>query len=194
MNRKTLWMAVLIGVAAPVLGNSLVAPGLRSGIAGSNLSARPDGEWNRLSRDEGKNVEIWTRDGDALNRVTFFGGIQPGKPLLRELDRKNQPLPKVQGNMLATDIPALLESTYRSQHAVNQMSIDSQEPGVLGGRKGIRFGYSFTRADDEVRRRGEGIGALVDGKLYLVVYEAPALHFFAKDLERYRQLAASLAL
>ena len=96
--------------------------------------------------------------------------------------------------MLITDIPVLLETTYRSLGAVNQMSIDAQEPAMLGGRKAVRFDYSFTRGDDEVRRKGEAIGALIDGKLYLVTYEAPALHFFDKDIEKYRQLAASLAL
>jgi hypothetical protein len=34
----------------------------------------------------------------------------------------------------------------------------------------------------------------VGGKLYLVTYEAPALHFFDKDVEKYRTLAATLAL
>ena len=177
--------------AAPVLANSLVAPGPRAGIAKSRLSASPAGEWNRLSRSEGKYVETWTLDGDALNKVNFFGGVATGQPLLRQAN-KNRPLPKVAGNMLITDIPVLLETTYRSQFAVNQMQIDSQEPALLGGRKGIRFTYSFTRADDEVQRKGEAIGAMVDGKLYLVTYEAPALYFFAKDIEKFRTLAASL--
>jgi len=184
----------MAAMAIPVFANSLVSPGPRPGIAGSKLSARPAGEWNRLSRNDGKNVEIWTRDGDALNKVTFFAGIPIGKSLVREVDKKRQPLPKVAGNMLMTDIAPLLESTYRSQGLVSQMTIDSQEPARLGSQKAVRFTYSFTRSDDEVRRKGEAIGALVAGKLYLVTYEAPALYFFDKDVERYRQLAATLAL
>jgi hypothetical protein len=195
MNRFCLSTALAFMVTvSPAVANSLIAPGPRPSIAGSKLSAKPAGEWNRLSRSDGKNVEIWTRDGDLLNKVTFFGGIAAGKPLVREADKKRQPLPKVAGNMLITDIPGLLESTYRSQGAVNQMSIDSQEPAMLGGRKAIRFTYSFTRGEDEVRRKGEAIGALVDNKLYLVTYEAPALFYFDKDIEKYRQLAGSLAL
>lgn len=194
---KYVSVLIALSAAAAVSGaswaNSLVSPGARSGIAKSSLSARPAGEWNKLSRNDGKNVEIWTLDGDALNKVTFFGGIPSGKPLLREADKKHRPMPKVAGNMLITDIPALLELTYRSQSAVNQMSIDSQEPATLGGRSAIRFTYSFTR-EDEVRRKGEGIGAIVSGKLYLVTYEAPALYFFDRNIENYRALAASLSL
>lgn len=191
-----LLFGLLLGLAAmpPALANSLVEVGPRPKIAGSRFSAVSADEWNRLSRKDGKNVEIWTRDGDQLNKVTFFGGIPSGKPLVRELDKKDQPLPKVADTMLITDIPVLLESTYRIQYAVTRMSVDSQEPALLGGHKAIRFTYSFAREDDGVRRKGEATGALVGGKLYLVTYEAPELYFFDKDVEKYRALAATLAL
>lgn len=192
--RFVIFTAIFSIATSPVLANSLIAPGPRAGIAQSRLSAAPDGEWNRLSRKDGKNVELWTLDGDSLNKVAFFGGIPVGASLLREIDRKNRPLPKVTSNMLITDIPALLESTYRSQFAVAQMQIDTQEPALLDGNKGIRFTYAFSRADDELQRKGEGIGAMVNGQLYLVIYEAPALYFFDKDVDKFRKLAATLKL
>jgi hypothetical protein len=191
-NHSLIALWAIAALATPASSNSLVPPGPRAGIAKSTLSATPNNEWNKLSRNDGRNTEVWTIDGDELDKVTFFGGIDHGKPLLREVDRKHRPLPKVKVNMLITDIPTLLESTYRVR-GVNQMSVDVQEPAMLGTHKGIRFTYSFTR-DDEVLRKGEGIGALVGGKLYLVTYEAPALHFFEKDVEKYRTLAATLAL
>lgn len=186
--------ATLTIAASAGFANSLIAPGPHAGIAKSKLGATTDGQWNKLSRKDGKNVELWTLDGDSLNKVTFFGGVPVGEPILREIDKKNRPLPKVAGNMLITDIPALLESTYRSQFAVNLMQIDTQEPALLDGHPGIRFSYAFTRAEDEVKRQGEGIGAMVDGRLYLVTYEAPALYFFDKDVEKFRKLAATLKL
>lgn len=192
--RFVIFTAIFSIATSPALANTLIAPGPRAGIAQSRLSATPDGEWNRLSRKDGKNVELWTLDGDSLNKVAFFGGIPVGASLLREIDRKNRPLPKVTSNMLITDIPALLESTYRSQFAVAQMQIDTQEPALLDGNKGIRFTYAFSRADDELQRKGEGIGAMVNGQLYLVIYEAPALYFFDKDVDKFRKLAATLKL
>jgi hypothetical protein len=193
--RYAIMIAALFAASSSAcFANALISPGPHPAIAQSRLSATPDGQWNRLSRRDGKNVELWTLDGDALNKVTFFGGIPAGRPLLREIDKKNRPLPKVMGNMLITDIPALLESTYRSQFAVNQLQIESQEPALLDGNKGIRFIYAFTRADDEVLRKGEGIGAMVGGQLYLVTYEAPALYFFDKDLEKFHKLIATLKL
>jgi hypothetical protein len=187
-----LTVALVAGTAAPALANSLVAPGPVPKIARSTLSAVPGSEWNRLSARGGRNVEIWTRDGDDLNKVSFYGGVPVGETLFRALDRKNAPLPKVTANMLITDIPALLESSYRSQYNTTQMSIDSQEPAVVGRHKGIKFTYSFVRQDDELQRKGEAVGAFVSGKLYLVAYEAPAIHFFDKDVASFRQLATTL--
>lgn len=188
---KSALIAIALLTGGPAFANSLVPPGPRTAIAKSSISATPADEWNKLTRNEGKNTEIWTIDGDGLNKVTFLGGIAPGMPIMREVDRKNLPLPKVTANMLITDIPALLESTYRVRYGVNRMSIDSQEPATISGQKGIRFTYSFTR-DDEVSRKGEALGAVIGGKLYLVAYEAPALYFFDKDVEKYRRVAETL--
>lgn len=191
---KTGFVIGLNLVAAPVLANSLVSPGPRTKIARSSLAATPAGEWNKLSYRGGKNVEVWTLDGDQLNKVTFYGGIEVGKPLLKEADKKERPLPRVTPNMLITDIPALLESTYRVQFSVSQMTIDSQEPAVVGGHKGIRFTYSFIRNDEDVQRKGEAVGAFVADRLYIVAFEAPAIHFFDKDVDKFRQLAGTLKL
>lgn len=180
--------------AAPVLANSLVAPGPKSKIARSSFSASPNSEWNRLSAREGRNVETWTLDGPQLNKVNFYGGIEIGQPLFREQDRRNRPLPRVTPNMLITDIAALLETSYRSQFSVSRMSIDNQVPALVGGHNGIRFTYSFVRQEDEVERKGEAVGAVVNNRLYLVTYEAPAIYFFDKDVERFRQLAGTLRI
>ncbi len=178
--------------AAPALANSLIPAQPVAGIARSSFAARPEGEWNRLSMRPGKRVETWTLDGPLLNSVRFFGGVLPGEPLLREADKKRAPLPKVQADMLITDVPALLENTYRAQQSVSRMEIEAQEPVRIGGAAAVRFAYRFVRHETDVERRGEAVGAIKGGKLYLVTFEAPALHFFEKDLPKFRQLVATL--
>jgi hypothetical protein len=184
--------AVLLATAASA--NSLISPGPQTNIARSSLSASPATEWNKLSERGGKNVEMWTLDGDGLNRITFYGGVPVGDPLLKDADKKHAPLPRVTPNMLITDIPALLESTYRIQLHTVQMSIDDEEPTLVGGHKGIKFTYSYIREDDEVQRKGEAVGAFVDDRLYIVAYEAPAIHFFDKDVGKFRQLVGTLKI
>jgi hypothetical protein len=172
--------------------NSLVAPGEHVGIAKSSIATSSTGEWNKLSRTDGSGVEVWTRDGDSLNKVSFFGGIGVGTPIYREKNRKEMPLPKVAANMLLPDIPALLEATYRSQFRVNRISIDSQDVTTVNGKQAIRFTYTYVRGEDEVERKGEAVGAIANYKLYMVTYEAPAIYFFGKDLEDFRQISQTL--
>lgn len=178
--------------AISVHANSLVAPGPVNKIAKSSIAASPDGEWNKLRAKGGPNEEIWTRDGDNLNKVSFFGGVQAGMPIYRETNKKKAPLPKVDGAMLLPDIPLLLESTYRARYQVNRMSIDSQDVTTVGGRQAIRFTYSYIRDEDGVERKGEAVGTMADKKLYLITYEAPAIYYFNKDIEAYRKIVATV--
>lgn len=180
--------------ATPALANSLIAPGLAMGIAKSRFSASPNSEWNRLSAREGKKAETWTLDGPDLNRVVFFGGVTVGEPLFRELDKKNKPLPRVTINMLITDIPTLLETSYRSQGRVSRFNVDTIEPAIVGGHKGVRFTYRYVRDEEDVERKGEAMGAIVAKQLYLTTYEAPATYFFDRDLAKFRQLAGTLKM
>ena len=192
--KKFVFAPLFLGAFVPVSAgaNSLVAPGPQTSIAKSSIAATPAGEWNRLSRTEGKGIEVWTRDGDQLNRISFFGGIPAGQSLYKERDKKNYPLPKIAGNMLLPDIPVLFESTYRSQYKVNKMSIENQEFAVVGGKEAIRFNYSYVRNEDEVQRSGEAVGTIVNKKLYLVTYEAPSIYFFEKDHAAFKQIVETL--
>jgi hypothetical protein len=190
--RNALIATALILMPAASWANSLVKPGAVSGIAKSRIAASPDGEWNKLNFRPGKQVEIWTLDGPQLNQVMFFGGVGPGQPLFKEADKKRAPLPKVASNMLLTDIPALLESTYRARGQVRQMTIETQEPAEVNGTSGVKFTYRFVQDEDDVERTGEAFGAVKNGSLYLVVYEAPSLHFFERDAPRFRKLLTSI--
>lgn len=180
--------------AGTAQANSLVAAGEHKGVAKSSIATTSSGEWNKLSRTDGPGVEVWTRDGDGLNKVSFFGGISSGMPIYKERNKKESPLPKVAANMLLPDIPGLLEATYRSQYQVNRISIDTQDVATINGKQAIRFTYSYVRSDDEVERKGEAIGSIVNGKLYMVTYEAPAIFYFGKDLEDFRKIAETLKL
>lgn len=190
----TLVVAALAVLGSPAAAHKLIRAGLNDEIAREAFAASPSIEWNRLSGKEGKYQEIWTLDGDRLNKVTFFGGVPVGEPLFKEADKKRAPLPKVSEGMLITDIPALLENSYRAEGRTNRMTIGEQQPAELDGRRGIRFSYTYVFGEDEVERKGEALGAFVDGKLYLVTYEAPALYFFDKDLPNFRQLVQTLRI
>jgi hypothetical protein len=173
-------------------GNSLVAPNKSVQVAKSALAVTPSSEWNKLGARPGSNGETWTLDGDGLNKVTFYGGVVDGKTLFREVDKRNKPLPKVSGTMLPTDIPVLLESSYRIALGTSLFSIDHMEPTKLSGADGVKFSYSFVLQGDDVRRKGEGRAAMKSGQLYMITYEAPALYYFDRTLPAFQKLADSM--
>lgn len=184
--------------AAALLGGTALAHGLRpSGevarIADSPLSVTPQRDWNRLSGAPGKKTEVWTLDGEALNDITFYAGIEPGMPLIRERNKSRKPLPKFTHETLLVEVPELLEGTYRAGYDVATFTVTGARPDTFLGRDGIRFTFDYVD-EDALPRRGEGRAALVDGRLYMVVFAAPRLAYFDRTIGDYRALTDSARL
>lgn len=189
------WMiagAAALLVATPAMaGFKLMPAGQSQLIRKSALSVKPGVAWNRLGARLGRNAEAWTLDGHSLNDLIFYTAIPAGQTLFREVDKKNKPLPKFDAKMLAPDVAALFESSYRIAGSTSLFSIDSIEPATFAGKPGFRFTYSFTVQDEEVRRAGEATGAIVNGQLYMITFEAPKIHYFDRNVADYRAVVAS---
>lgn len=195
---------IAVLVAAALATSALLAPGMghahslkKQGdavqVADSNLTVTPSRDWNRLSGKIGKNTETWTLDGGQLNDVTFFGGIEAGKPLVKERSKKHDPLPKFTGSTLLVEVPELLEGTYRTYKELAAFAVVSSLPTKFLGRDGIRFSYEFT---DRVglTRKGEATAAIIDKKLYMVTFDAPRLYYYDRAINDFRVLIASARL
>jgi hypothetical protein len=193
MNRSLGACALLLAATATpaCAGNRLVKAGHPIAVAHDTLTVTPDREWNELGWGPGSRCDRWTLDGAALNAVTFCGAIESGRPLFREVSKHDQPLPHFSTTMLLTDVPDLVEKSYRIALGASVMTIDSAEPALIDGERAIRFRYTFTRQDEEVERHGEALATIRGEKLYWMSYEAPAIHYFARDLESWRRLAAT---
>lgn len=191
------WMATVavLALGAPAIaGYKLMPSGVPEIVRSSALTVTPSVDWNRLGAKVGRNAEAWTLDGQSLNEVTFYAGIGDGQTLFKEVSKKNKPLPRFGAGMLAPDIVQLFESSYRIAAGTPLFSVDRVEPATFLGQQGFRFRYSFTVQDEEVRRTGEATGAVVGGKLYMIAFEAPTLHYFDRDVAAYQALVASAKL
>ena len=157
------------------------------------MTVTPPRDWNRLDAKPGKSAETWTLDGELLNDVTFYGAIEPGKPLVRERSKKRDPLPKFTRSTLLAEVPELLEGTYRTYKSIGMFSITNATPDRFLGKDGVRYTYDFTDAD-ELPRKGEARAAIVDGKLYMATFDAPRLHYFDRTIADFRALADTAVL
>ncbi|MET3713050.1 hypothetical protein ABIC65_003769 [Sphingomonas trueperi] len=191
--RAALALAAVATLSVPADAHKLAEKGKPVAVAGSTLSVTPTRDWNRLSGKPGKHAEAWTLDGEQLDEVTFYAAIEPGEPLIRERSKKKEPLPKFRKDMLLAELPELLERTYRSGKDARDFQLSGATPGKFLGRDGVSFAYVVTDADG-LTRKGEARAAIVDGKLYMVTFDAPRLHYFDLLAEDARALMASATL
>lgn len=187
--------AIALVCTTPALaGNALIAKGQTVAVAKSRLTVTPDHEWNKMGARPGRNSETWTLDGDGLNDINFYGGIENDKTLFREVSKKTKPLPHFAATMLLTDIPTLFETSYSIALDTQLMKIDGIAPTTFLGTKGVHFTYSFSRPDEEVRRKGEASAAIIDGRLFMISFEAPNVYYFDRDIAAYRAIVASATM
>lgn len=192
--RLALALILIAGaVPATVHANAFREKGKPVRIKDSALSVTPPRDWNQLGVKPGKFAETWTLDGEQLNDVTFYAGVEPGEPLVRERNRKREPLPKFRGSTLLVEVPELLEGTYRAYRHIGTFTVTASRPQPFLGRDGVAFSYDYLDSDD-LPRKGEAVAAIVNGRLYMMTFDAPRLHFFDRTVGGYRALVAGATL
>lgn len=186
---------VTSALAAPQMAHahSLKKQGEAVQVADSAMTVTPSRDWNRLSDKIGKQTETWTLDGGQLNDVTFYGGIEPGKPLVKERSKKHDPLPKFTQSTLLVEVPELLEGTYRTYKELAAFTPGAAAPTKFLGHDGVQFSYEFTDRDG-LTRKGEAKAAIIDKKLFMVTFDAPRLHYYDRAIEEFRALVGSARL
>lgn len=185
---KAAILALALAISSPAHAHKLMPGGETVKVADSAMVVTPDRDWNRLSWKIGKNTETWTLDGEQLNDVTFFGGIKPGKPLVKERSKKRDPLPKFTSDTLLVEVPELLEGTYRTYKRSASFSLTGMDPTSFLGQDGVVFTYEYVDSD-QLTRKGEARAAIIDGNLYMITFDAPRLHYYDKVVSDFHKLA-----
>ncbi len=189
--RKSIVFAIGLSlIATPALAGpwSLVPASQPIAVAKSTLTVTPPSPWNRWKIRPSKKGEIWTQDGVSLNALTFTAGVMAGEPIYKERNKKDLPLPKFDPRMTGPDIVQMFEATNRILLKTSLFEVDHVEPAKLAGHDGVRFSYHYVVQDEEVRRKGEARAAIIGGKLYLIDYAAPAIHYFDTGIEEARAI------
>ena len=154
----------------------------------------PQTEWSRWSRRPSKNGEIWTQDGFGLNMVHFIGQVGDGETLFKDRKKKERPMPKVRGDMLVTDLAELFEASFSIEYDVTQFDVRAMEPSKLGSHDAIKMTYEFALPNDALTRVGEARLAKVNGKVYLVNFIAPELHYYDQSIGEVQAMMDTLQI
>lgn len=174
-------------------GYSLVRPRSTS-VGDGSMAVTPPREWNRVSSiwaiDDIRVVEDWTLNGPYLDSISFITGLKNGRYIIRQNKRDAQQVPKFESDMTASEITAMLESFYREKAGTVDLKTTSLMPRPLMGYPG--FQWDFDHLDgDEVWRRGRVVGAVIGGRLYLILLDGTRMHYFGDALPDFEAVVNS---
>ncbi|MEO5611908.1 MAG: hypothetical protein ABIT68_03970 [Sphingomicrobium sp.] len=175
---------------------SLVRVGSRQVGEGSMTVTAPR-PWNRTRKlfifDDVRWVEDWTLNGPLLDGMSFVAGLPSGKYLIRQSRRDDRQVPKFRSDMSAPEITAMLESLYRVRGGAVDFRTTSLKPRAFLGTSGFQFDFEHLDSD-ELWRRGRAVGAVVNGRLYLILFDATRSHYFDSGIGDFEAMTASARL
>jgi hypothetical protein len=64
------------------------------------------------------------------------------------------------------------------------------KPRTFAGHPGFQFDYDHL-GGDELDRRGRAVGAIVNGRLYMALFDAAKLHYFGAGIGEFERLVES---
>ena len=177
-------------------GYSLVRAKPRA-VGDGSMIVTPAREWNRTSSiwqiDDIRQVEDWTLNGPYLDSLSFVTGLRGGRYIIRQNKRDAQQVPKFRSDMTAPEITAMLESFYRVKAGTIDFKTTGLSPRQFMGYPGFQFDYDHLDSD-EVWRRGRAVGAVIGGRLYLVLLDGARSHYFGAAVADFEAIANSARL
>jgi hypothetical protein len=165
-------------------------------VGDDSLAVTPPREWNRVSASvfqDIRDVEDWTQNGSYLDGISFVTGLKDGKALVRQYRRDDRQVPKFRSNMTPPEIAAMVESLFRVRGGAVDFTTTSLAPRQFLGANGFQLDYEHLDGD-EVRRRGRAVGAVINRRLYLILFDAARSHYYNALLPDFEAIVNSARL
>lgn len=151
--------------------------------------------WNKMTQYRpGKDVEVWTSDGQLLNSMMIFKGVADGNTLFRTL-RKADPMPEFRTDMLPQEIVDLVVDSLTKHYGDGKviMTAEALAPLMFADKQGFKFELSFTN-ENGLNYLGKCAAAVVDEELFMLIYTGTKLYYFDKHASEFEQIVGSMSL
>ena len=205
--RPTSFLSLLLSVATLSACASAGGDGFGSGryslvrvaetrVGDDSMAVTPPREWNKISSSlfvDIHAVEDWTQNGPYLDGISFVTGLKDGKALVYQRSRDNRQVPKFRSNMTPLEITAMIESLFRVRGGAVDFKTVALGPRTFMGYNGFQYDYEHLDSD-EVRRKGRAVGAVIDGRLYLILFDAARSHYYGALLPDFEAVVNSARL
>ena len=172
----------------------LVSPG-PDDVADHSMRVTPTIRWNKAPRGphDIQREENWTLNGPLLDGLTFIGGLEHDKRIVQQRRKADRKVPNFRADMNPTEIASMIESFYRIRAGSTRFDMTGLKPRDFLGRPGFQFDYVHL-GGDEVERKGRAVGAIVDGRFYLALFDATRMHYFDAGLPEFERIVESARL
>jgi hypothetical protein len=204
------WSAIALALAAVTAGGCSTLGGgseygfssytpanvRRISVGDGKLSVVPPRPWNRRRAtlfEDISAVEDWTLNGPVLDGVSFITGLKSGRDIIRQRRTADQQVPKFRADMTPPEIASLLESLYRVRGGTVDFHTLSIQPRAFLGTNGFQFDFEHLD-EDELWRKGRAVGSVINGRLYLMLYDAARTHYYEAALPDFEAMVASAQL
>jgi hypothetical protein len=164
-------------------------------VARGSMVVTPTIPWNRSRRgySDIRREEDWTLNGPLLDSLTFIGALENDKRIIRQGRKADRKVPNFRADMNPQEISAMVESLYRIRGGAIDFRMTGLRPRDFLGRPGFQLDFEHL-GGDEVERSGRAVGAVVDGRLYLAMFDAAKMHYFPAGLPEFDRIADSARL
>ncbi len=151
--------------------------------------------WNRtrtsiFTFEDVRQVEDWTLNGPLLDSISFVTGLRNNREIIRQRRTEDRQVPRFRSDMSAPEITAMLETFFRVRAGSVDFRTLSLQPRPFLGANGFQWDYEHLDSD-ELWRRGRAVGAVIDGKLYLILLDAARSHYYASTVGDFEAIVAS---
>ena len=196
MSMQVIFRAIAPALAALALASCATVSSAPVGAlkVGEAYEVSLGREWSDISAvmtGKTKKVRLLSIDGPLLNRLYLTDGLVPGDYLIKPA-AKEQPTPVIRPDMSASE---RLEFVTDSVAALEYQRVQLARPRAakFGETSAVRFDLN-AQTKEGLEMRGTGMVAEKNGKIYVVLYLAPAEHYFEAILPEVESLLASARL
>jgi hypothetical protein len=137
--------------------------------------------------------ENWTLNGAPLDSLTFIGALDHDKRIVVQRRKADRKVPNFRADMSPPEIAAMIESFYRIRAGSTAFEMTNLSPRPFLGHPGFQFDYEHL-GGNEVERRGRAVGAIINGRFYLALFDATKLHYFDAGLPEFERIVRSARL
>ena len=164
-------------------------------VARGSMTVVPTLRWNKAPRGphDIDREENWTLNGPLLDGLTFIGGLENDKRIVQQRRKADRKVPNFRSDMTPQDIASMIESFYRIRAGSSRFEMTGLQPRQFLGQSGFQFDYEHL-GGDEVERRGRAVGAIINGRFYLALFDAARMHYFGAGLPEYERIVQSARL